>query len=161
MPSAYDLRYEQLRTITTEVHVDSCIDAETVVAKTGPPLFQPHPYTTTTPDLERKQSFRSENTDEDIRTIKAMIINNFKLFKTLTESIQEVSNTQNQMALLLKECLSIVNETNRILVKSVESTPSNPTTPRGIVSSNARPILSSRLPATSSIPIKKKIAISK
>lgn len=161
MPSAYDLRYGQLRNdgsvIITESNDLDSKEAETVVAGCGPPLFQKHPYVEEQ-TLERKQSFRSENTDEDIRTIKALIIGNFKLFKTLTESINQVSVIQNQMADLLKECVSIVHETNRLLrEKSVESTPSNPTTPRNIV---GRPILSSRLPVAVN-PIKKKIPISK
>ena len=160
MPGAYDLHYEQLRSIiTTDVHVDENTLDDTVVANTGTPLFQKHPYIERT--LEKKQSFRSENTDEDIRTIKAMIINNFKLFKTLTESIQHVSDTQNQMALLLKECISITTDTNRILhEKSVESTPSNPNTPRGNQSGiNTRPVLNKT--PTCPTPLKRKIAISK
>lgn len=158
MPGAYDLHYEQLRSITTDIHVDEKELDDTVVANTGTPLFQKHPYIEGI--LERKQSFRSENTDEDIKTIKSMIINNFKLFKNLNEGLIEVSNTQNQMATLLKECLAISHETNRILrEKSVESSPSNPGTPRGPQQGiNMRPVLKT---PTCPIPLKRKIAISK
>ena len=121
MVSSYDKHYSSLRGLAEKLGED------TVVAENGPPLFQPHPY------IENEQtslcstrSFRSEAVDEDLKTIKKLVQNNFLLFKAMAEKIDELSQNQNRMSEMIIELHEKMTEIRGFLQSKINDSKIQP-----------------------------------
>lgn len=121
MVSSYDKHYTTLRGMVEK------LDETTVVAESGPPIFQKHPYIDSTQSsVENTRTFRSEAVDEDLKTIKKLVQNNFQLFKAMAERLDDISQNQNKMSIMIIELHEQIAEIRGLLQTKLDEVKASP-----------------------------------